>query len=493
MRIQSFCRLCSNLILMVMLIFSASMLHAKESVLYGGGPLYSDAAAHRDMIRSSGFTTLVIWTIHVYPDGDLVLNDQKLVDNGVYVGRSAWPDEVAAFKSGSTSVRRIEIAIGSWGVQDFETIESLIDSEGTGPGSTLYQSFSALRNAVPAIDAVSYDDESNYDIDSSVALSLMLNDLGYNISLCPYTYSSYWSSVYSQVQNQRPGIIDRIDLQCYAGGAWNDPGTWNGYFGGLHVSPGLWCYPNSPNGKTPSQVQDQLSSWNTSYNIEGGFMWLLDDMLPYQGTYPVANYAAAINTALSIDINPFTNLITINPGFESGQDGWFTGGGTIDNTEASEGSASAKLVSTGSGNNGDWRSQAYYTVTPGELYRLTFDYKTASGATGNPQIRFRFYGGGVFKGEAQRTLDLTDGAWVSVPDVDFSCPAGAEYFDVFFTVSTFGEFAGTTWLDNTAVNPLICDPPLLGDTDGDCMVNVTDLANVASDWLLCTLVNGHCP
>ena len=147
------------------------------------------------------------------------------------------------------------------------------------------------------------------------------------------------------------------------------------------------------------------------------------------------------------------NLIATNPGFESGQDGWFTGGGTIDNTEASEGSASAKLVSTGAGNNGDWRSQKYYTVTPGELYRLSFDYKTEAGATGNPQIRFRFFGGGQFKGEAQRTLDLTNGAWVSSSDAEYTCPVDAEYFDIFFSVSTFGEFAGTTWLDNTAVNP----------------------------------------
>ena len=151
------------------------------------------------------------------------------------------------------------------------------------------------------------------------------------------------------------------------------------------------------------------------------------------------------------------NLITNNPGFESGQDGWFTGGGTIDNTEASEGSASAKLVSTGAGNNGDWRSQGY-TVTPGELYRLSFDYKTEAGATGNPQIRFRFFGAGdAFKGEYFIILPLTDGAWVSSSDAEYTCPVDAEYFDIFFSVSTFGEFAGTTWLDNTAVNLFISD------------------------------------
>jgi len=100
---------------------------AKESILYGGGPFYSGAVSNLNNIRNSGFTTLILWTIHVHSDGDLVLNDVKLIDDGVYVGKSSWPDEVLAFKSGNTSVRRIEIAIGSWGVPDFETMERKLE------------------------------------------------------------------------------------------------------------------------------------------------------------------------------------------------------------------------------------------------------------------------------------------------------------------------------------------------------------------------------
>ena len=275
--------------------------HAKQSVLYGGGPLYSNAAAHRDMIRASGFTTIILWTIHVYSDGDLVLNDHKIIDNGVYVGRSAWPAEVAAFKTGDTSVNRIEIAVGSWGVQDFERIQSLIEAEGTGPTSTLYKNFQTLKNVIPAIDAVSFDDESNYHVNSTVEFAVMLSDLGYKVTLCPYTRSTFWRNVYNSVNSQRPGTIDRIDLQCYAGGANNNPGTWNNYFPGLKVTPGLWCYPNSPNGYTPSQVEAKMSEWRGTHDIAGGFMWLLDDMLPHQGTYPVSAYGRAINDALAIN------------------------------------------------------------------------------------------------------------------------------------------------------------------------------------------------
>ncbi|MGE4285537.1 MAG: LamG domain-containing protein [Phycisphaerae bacterium] len=299
---KTVCKRIHIAIVAAILFLSLSNVSAKESILYGGGPFYSGAASNLTSIRNSGFTTLVLWTIHVHSDGDLVLNDVKLIDDGVYVGKSSWPDEVLAFKSRSTSVRRIEIAIGSWGVPDFETMESFINAEGTGPGSTLYENFKALREAIPAIDAISYDDESNYDIDSTVALSFMLNDLGYKITLCPYTYGYFWGQLFSRVQSERPGIIDRIDLQCYAGGAGNDPRSWKSYFGNLHVAPGLWCYPT---GQTPGQIAEQLSSWNNSYNISGGFIWLYDEII--SSPYTISQYASAINESLSID--PSDNII----------------------------------------------------------------------------------------------------------------------------------------------------------------------------------------
>ena len=39
----------------------------------------------------------------------------------------------------------------------------------------------------------------------------------------------------------------------------------------------------------------------------------------------------------------------------------------------------------------------------------------------------------------------------------------------------------------------ICGPPLAGDTNGDCVVDMMDFANMVANWLECTLVNGDCP
>ena len=152
------------------------------------------------------------------------------------------------------------------------------------------------------------------------------------------------------------------------------------------------------------------------------------------------------------------NLITENPDFENGGSGWYTGGGTIDDTEAYSGSYSAKQETAGDGR--DWRSRSYETIVPGQMYQLSFYYKTAEGSTGNPQCRFRFFKYGVpnddFKGEAQRTLELTEGEWVKVI-IEYTCPDESEYFDLFFSANTFGTFSGSVWYDDLTVNPQVDD------------------------------------
>jgi hypothetical protein len=272
----------------------------KPSGVFGGGPFYGNADTVMPRMRASGFTTMILWSIHVYSNGDLVLNDVPLFSNGSYVGSdAAWPSKVASLKTAPTSVTRIEFSVGAGGTTDFESIESLIASQGTGPASILYKNFAALKAAIPATDAVDFDDESNYDVASTVAFSIMLGDLGYKITLCPYTNSTFWTSVFNQTNTQRPGLVDRVLLQVYAGGASNNPVTWSGYFGGLQVEPGLWSRhaTNCATGDTPASVRTKMTNWRNS--VGGGWMWLLDDMLACDGQYPLESYATAINEALN--------------------------------------------------------------------------------------------------------------------------------------------------------------------------------------------------
>ena len=278
---------------------------ATSAAIFGGGPVYSGGLPVMNTLRSSGFSTVVLWTIHVYGNGDLVLNDQLIVSVGAYVGASTWPAQLATLKQSPTSVNRIKVSVGSWGVNDFLAVKNLIASQGTNSSGVLYRNFQALRSSTGA-DAIDFDDETLYDVATMVTFGQMLASLGYKVSLCPYNNSAVWQSVKSQLGN----VVDAVYLQCYAGGAGNNPATWNGYFGGLKVHPGLWCLHGGgcSSGDSAASVEAKMTNWKSSAGITGGFMWLFDDMLSCTANTP-AQYATAITGS---EVLP-TLTITANP------------------------------------------------------------------------------------------------------------------------------------------------------------------------------------
>ena len=60
------------------------------STIFGGGPFYSGGTAAMNVLRASGYTTVMLWCIHVdATSGNLIYNDQLVVSNGLYVGTAA--------------------------------------------------------------------------------------------------------------------------------------------------------------------------------------------------------------------------------------------------------------------------------------------------------------------------------------------------------------------------------------------------------------------
>ncbi len=274
---------------------AAPSLHG-ASAIFGGGPFYSGGISVINTLRASGFTTVILWSLHIdSTSGNLILNDHLVVANGAYVGNSAWPAQLATLKTAPTSVNRIEVSVGAWGVNDFQSIQSLMNSQGTNTTSILYRNFLALKNATGAM-AVDFDDETLYDVATTVKFGQMLSSIGYKVTLCPYLNGSFWQTVYNQLGN----LVDAVYLQCYAGGAGNNPSSWNAYFGGLRVSPGLWCSNGSgcSSGDNPAAVAVQMAAWKASASIPGGFMWLFDDMQSCASRGTPADYAYAINSAI---------------------------------------------------------------------------------------------------------------------------------------------------------------------------------------------------
>lgn len=279
-----------NLALVTVVLLAGNQELLATSGIYAGGPVYKNRSYSISELKNSGFTYVVVWTIHIDASGNLNFNAEfPLVSNGAYIGASTYPNfasDIASLKVAPTSINRVEFCLAAWGSSTFANIKNLIASQGTGSTSILYKNFQALKAAFPTVDAIGFDDETTYDASSATAFAVMLGGLGFKVSLVPYTSSSFWTSVASNTNSQLPGTVDRVDLQCYSGGAGNSPCSgWN--FGNIPVNPGLW-----DSEKTVSQVQSQLAGWKSQCSIIGGFMWLYDD---FANSSLTAQYAAAIN------------------------------------------------------------------------------------------------------------------------------------------------------------------------------------------------------
>jgi len=258
--------------------------------IFGGGPFYKNSANITE-IENSGFTEAIVWSVEVSSAGDLNFNGEfPLTSGGVYVGNQTYPDfpaEMAQLKQGT--VKRVTFSVGSSNVGDWQDITALVKAQGTGPTSILYKDFQALKAAIPALDAIDFDDENSFNSPTTIQFGVMLGNLGYHVMPDAFDDSTYWTNVVSKINAQLPGTVDGVHLQAYAGGSGNNPCVgWN--FGAVPVFPGLWDQDD-----TPAQVESIMSGWHSQCGIIGGFMWLYDDFV---GTGLAAQYASAINTAV---------------------------------------------------------------------------------------------------------------------------------------------------------------------------------------------------
>jgi hypothetical protein len=280
------------LLLAVALTGEAASAQSGFTGIFGGGPFYKNAANNITEIEHSGFTEAIVWSVEVNSTGDLNFNGEfPLTSNGVYIGAETHPDfaaNMALLKQGT--VKRITFSIGSSNFGDWQDITNLVNTQGTGPSSILYKDFQALKAAIPALDAIDFDDENSFDSSTTISFGVMLGQLGYHVAPDAFDDSGYWTNVVSQINSQLPGTVDGVHLQAYAGGSGNNPCVgWN--FGTVPVWPGLWDLDD-----TPSQVQSMMTGWNSQCGINGGFMWLYDDFV---GNGLAAQYASAINDAVS--------------------------------------------------------------------------------------------------------------------------------------------------------------------------------------------------
>ena len=141
------------------------------------------------------------------------------------------------------------------------------NTPGPGPTTPLYRNLAAL-------DAVNQDDESIYHADSTVAFGRMLGAVALRYSIAPYDgrVVSFWAAVRSRVG--WGAMLDRVYLQCYDGGAGNEPAAWQSQLG-TKVVPLLWVVNDSKPGYgvSAAQARDRFAAWSKQAAVAGGGYW----------------------------------------------------------------------------------------------------------------------------------------------------------------------------------------------------------------------------
>jgi len=209
---QAFVCLATFIFVLMIAQFSTPAAYAQTGFtgIFGGGPLYINATNNIAEIENSGFTEVIVWSVEVKSNGDLNLNGEfPLTSNGVYIGDQTHPDfasNMSLLKQGT--VKRVTFSIGSSNFGDWQDITALVKSQGTGTNSILYKDFAALKAAIPALDAVDFDDENSFDSATTVQFAVMLGQLGYHVVPDPFDNSTYWTNLVSQINAQLPGTVD---------------------------------------------------------------------------------------------------------------------------------------------------------------------------------------------------------------------------------------------------------------------------------------------
>lgn len=228
-------------------------------------------------LKTSGFNSLIMFGVGILDNGDIKYysntpgsKDVVIASNGAYVGGDALAEKVRSFKAGDTGINRLEISMNSQHVRD------LMSKPGPGADTPLYRNFKALKTAW-SLDAVNNDDESIYDVASTVSFAKMLSNVGYKYTIAPYTNTGFWVNVKNQINQglKEPDLVlDRVYLQCYDGGAGNDPGSWQSTLG-MKVVPLIWVTNDSKpsQGTTAVQAKSRFTDWNKRSAIGGGGYW----------------------------------------------------------------------------------------------------------------------------------------------------------------------------------------------------------------------------
>jgi hypothetical protein len=275
-----------------------------QSRIYISGVFAFGEQAAVNNLLSAGYSTVIVWSVHVQASGTLVLNDTPFVSNGVY-NESAHMDLPARLAQLYKAGIQIIFSVGAGGTSDFTNIQALLNGGVPTQGNPLYDNFKALKAAMVSagaeINAIDFDNEDNMDTQTMVNFGIMLGNIGYSsVTLCPWYQDPVWTDTYNQLLAQKgKSFVSAIHLQCYSGGGGNDPQQWGPLIanagGNTLLIPGL----------ATNQTADG-NWWNGDTHKPGGSVVKTPNVAMYgqgdwSGMLRLGNYASA-----DIAMQPYT-------------------------------------------------------------------------------------------------------------------------------------------------------------------------------------------
>src|SRR5258708_8678432 len=205
------------LLMAIVLSGATALAQTGYTGIFGGGPFYKNASNNITEIENSGLTEAIVWSVEVNSVGDLNFNGEfPLTSGGVYVGNLYYPNfasDMATLKLGT--VKRVTFSIGSSNIGDWQDITNLVNTQGTGSSSILYKDFQALKAAIPALDAIDFDDENSFNSPTTISFGVMLGQLGYHVMPDAFDQSSHWTNGVSQSNRQLPSTVERHHPPAY--------------------------------------------------------------------------------------------------------------------------------------------------------------------------------------------------------------------------------------------------------------------------------------
>lgn len=257
--------------------------------LYIGNELYPGASPDPSVtiktLQGSPLTSPILSLVNQSgqnPD-QLVYNDatNPIFDSsGNYIGSSEWAGIISDLRD--TSIQEVYLSFSTSGT---EFMSSLISSNPGAAGNIL----SYIKNTL-GFDGIDLDFEGgDYSPSSPIyPVAKAAIDAGLNLTAAPFGDQSDWGTWVGYVQDLS-GTVAWLNLQCYAGGMFNNPGDWLDI--GVPIVAGSCkscCCPQTD--CSPGDMQDLFTLWRTGQGtysqgcwsgtpntdpqeIGGGFIW----------------------------------------------------------------------------------------------------------------------------------------------------------------------------------------------------------------------------